>query len=341
MGPFGNKNKLKEGLHTLTEKEIQDKLYGQFRTHQPVVHDEARVLKSKEAAAALKRDEVFSKSAAPPRMEEDTRQIRERKKAEERLARISEWADEEAEAVTKASKYGWQQNSGKSFSKNQSPPAVKPASQNIVFSALKIAVVTISGILKIFSAPVFRSRNFIYFASAAAFLFVMFLGIHTLNVQRETAMKIPHKAVTPQVLAEKIKASLEKGKPAQPPAVSVSSPSAARPAVRETQVTAVSPEAAPVRPAEVQAKPAALEAPYVVQIATFASEIDAQNLVESFEGENLPAFTKDLKRAGGKIYYSVFLGRYKNYQEAQRGLGFFRKKVVAKSFQDAFIRTLS
>ncbi|MBI3306343.1 MAG: SPOR domain-containing protein [Candidatus Omnitrophica bacterium] len=320
MGIFGNKNKSnsksKESLHTLTEQEIQDKLYGHLRVHRQVVQDEMPVLKS---------------SPAPVRMEEETRQIRDKKKEEERLSRISEWADEEAETVSRVSKYSSSQNLGKSFSKPAATSQTKPAPQNIALSALKIVAVILSGILRIFSAPVFRSKKFIYGASAFLFLFLVFLGIHSLNVQREIAMMMPHKPAPPAPAAQQ----------AQPETISPAQPSGPA-AVRETKISGT-PAAGEATAAKAVApeRLAAQEAPYVVQVATFAVESDAENLVTTFETENLPSFAKSLRRSGGKIYYSVFLGRYKNYQEAQKGLDLFRKKAIAKSFQDAFIRTLS
>ncbi|MBI3314280.1 MAG: SPOR domain-containing protein [Candidatus Omnitrophica bacterium] len=329
MSFFGNKNKSKENLHTLTEKEIQEKLYGHLRIHQSVIQDDTPVLKPKETLAVppSRKETVLPKANSPLGVA-----------AEDRMSRISEWADEETEVINKASKFDWHQNAADpSFAKKPAKTASKTKlpSQNILFSILKIVAVIISGTLKIFRAPIFRSKKFLTATGAVLFLVFVFFAIHALNVQREKAMTMPRKAVLSRPVAtENV-----------PPATPVSE-SASETAIRETQVS--SPAAAPAVPVtrvpDTPAKPAvppAADGAYVVQIATFAVATDAENLVKKFENENLIAFTKDLRRSTGKVYYSVFLGRYKNYQEAQRGLDLFRKKTIAKSFPDAFIRTLS
>jgi len=79
---------------------------------------------------------------------------------------------------------------------------------------------------------------------------------------------------------------------------------------------------------------------YVIQVATYSNSADADRIVESLKGEGAAAFSKSLTRPSGKVYYSVFIGRYSNFEQAQQNLESFRKKDASKSFQDAFIRTL-
>ena len=80
--------------------------------------------------------------------------------------------------------------------------------------------------------------------------------------------------------------------------------------------------------------------PLAIQVCTYAAEEDATHLAERIRQENLNAFVKKTKRSTSKIYYTVFIGRFKDYQEAQKTLSQFRKKEISRNFQDAFIRTL-
>ena len=59
------------------------------------------------------------------------------------------------------------------------------------------------------------------------------------------------------------------------------------------------------------------------------------------ENAGIPVFVKSLSRPSGKVYYSLFLGRFKSYSEAQRQFESFKKLEASRPFKDAFIRTLS
>ncbi len=79
---------------------------------------------------------------------------------------------------------------------------------------------------------------------------------------------------------------------------------------------------------------------YSIQIATFAGPEDAGRLAAKLKDENADAFVRQLERPGGKIYYCVFVGHYKDFRTAEENLSQFKKKSFAKPFQDAFARAL-
>lgn len=79
---------------------------------------------------------------------------------------------------------------------------------------------------------------------------------------------------------------------------------------------------------------------YVVQVATYAFETDADRMAKQMVENGWPAFVQGLSRAGGRIYYSVFLGRFESYSSSQKTFEKFKKADIAKPFSDAFIRKL-
>ncbi len=357
MGPFGQSNKKqKDHFRTLSEKEIQQKLYGEFASldDRPAGEGANEVFMApKPASAQLPlqeknlSQELFQPVKGGVKSEEvETDRTRDKLKEQERLARLSEWADEEADAIKKASRLGWYQEARQ---KRTDPKAVRPAVS--FFSAKSLAALSqtlqkaCEEAARLFPKNAlmrFWNRRVIYSLSGFLFLTLMFLGIHFLNERREIAMKTPRpvqlsnsaKAVGLPHTKKPIKkhsALAEKESPLTP-VEKVLEPSSV--VVSSTLNSVTTPVAETIQ------QDAKLF-PYVIQIATFATEADAQRLVERLEQEKLRGFMKDLQRATGKVYYSVFIGRYQNYQEAQSSLEEFRKKDISKSFEDAFLRTLS
>lgn len=172
---------------------------------------------------------------------------------------------------------------------------------------------------------------------------VLFAAIHTLNVYRASAMRNPKPHAVTGV-PKKIKARM-------PAPLSSVVPNEAVPSSSKTEVGMASlptiPAAAPKEPVVVTTPPVkkvtpppTLPKPYVIQVCTYSQEEDAQRLVREMGDARLPAFYEPLRRANGRTFYPVFLGRYGSFQEAQAKLEEFREKPVAKSFPDSFVRTL-
>ena len=160
---------------------------------------------------------------------------------------------------------------------------------------------------------------------------LLFLAIHVLNVYRAKAMKAPRPAA---VRSE----PLPRRRPSHPVVERREVPSEASeeaPVKKETPIVAEPAPPPPVRPA-----PPSSDKPYVIQVCTYASQMDAERLTEKMKAAGLPAFSKSMGRANGKIFYPVFLGRFETFPEAQARLKEFRQKQVSKDFQDSFIRTL-
>ena len=182
---------------------------------------------------------------------------------------------------------------------------------------------------------------------ALGILAVLFVHIHFLNDQREMAMKLPPKKVAADGPKKKVH---RKAPPVVPEshaakaAASLLLAGGHEKRAAASQMAGTLPASAPatslVLDAPLGESALAKEAPYVIQIATFMTQSDADGLVSRLKTEGLRAFVKSLSRTGGKVFYCVFIGRFENYSEAQNKLAEFRKRPLAKSFQDAFIRTL-
>jgi cell division septation protein DedD len=209
-------------------------------------------------------------------------------------------------------------------------PAMGQGVKAVLF-ALVLAVKTLLVfIFRIFNRVDFRSpevRRAAYIAAGVIFLGGLFASIHLLNVNREVAMKQPRKVVrpAPTPAAKPVASSV----PAQNAAPAARAETAAVTPARETLIAPAGPAAE-----------TAVQKGHVIQIATFAAQADADKLVLKVQQEGMKAFVKPLVRTGGKTYYCVFIGAFASNAEAEQQLAKFKKKELARPFQDAFIRTL-
>ena len=180
-------------------------------------------------------------------------------------------------------------------------------------------------------------RRVLYWAVAAGVVFLLFWGVNALNSQREEAMKVPYKSHKERSSATNVTPA-----PSHEKGVSV-----AKAVVAERPVV-ITP--APPRPREVVITPASqiikrkavsadASGPYAIQVVTYPSQVDADQVVETLKKNQLSAFVKEYKRPSGRVFYVVFIGGYRTEAEAQAQLVKFRAKEVARPFQDAFVKT--
>lgn len=163
------------------------------------------------------------------------------------------------------------------------------------------------------------NRKVMTWIAAVGFLTFVFWGIHSLNSKREKFMTSPVKKVEKKA-AELVVAD------AQPKAEAVAAATAA--ALPATTTSAVTPPAS--------------KGSYVIQVATYASLEDANKLVGQFTQKNFRSFIKSFQRnAAGRVYHSVYIGRFMEYSQAETQLEKFRRSKISEPFQDAFIRSLS
>lgn len=86
----------------------------------------------------------------------------------------------------------------------------------------------------------------------------------------------------------------------------------------------------------------ALASYYSIQICTYYSESDANNLIEELEALSLPAFhiTSPVRGSESKMHL-VMLGKDASASDAQKRLEEFKKLGISKKFSDAYVRKVS
>lgn len=343
MNFFGIK-KIKGDLKTLSEKEIQVKLYGHLRTPHPGAVDSAAVI------TAPKPIRPVVNGPQPRILTPD-----ERKAIAMPSAPAYQKTNEEKKAETASSAKRFQPVQPKT---SVFASAVSSAARKIVsaiFNLVKTAFTLIAqilvaalGVLTQFFLKIDyknpRVRRAFYWTLGLGLLAFLLVGIHVLNVKREIAMKHPNRTISVRPKAKKKAAAIP---------VQVASQTAISEHAAEEQAAAAKTASSPLAPvtAESAAASSAASAPaaetpapsqkgQVIQIATFAAQGDAEKLVDRLKKDGWPCFAKPLVRPGGKTYFCVFLGAFKTYQEAETKLSEFKKKEIAKPFQDAFIRSV-
>ncbi len=198
--------------------------------------------------------------------------------------------------------------------KPAAPPRLKPSFK---FPWKEIASV----LSEVASALMGTARRFLPKISnkwviGVAIVVALFAGIHVLNIYRANAMKAP-----------KISA-------AEPmPTAAVSFPEEPLEGVSE-------PPDSPLEPPTPAAPKVQVKKPYVVQVATYANQRDAERLTDQISGSGFSAFVYTSGRPGGKTFYLVCLGRFETFQEAQAQFKSFKDKSLAKDFPDSFVRVL-
>lgn len=334
MSLFDPKKKKGDNLKTLSETEIQSRLYGSFRKP----HLEEKSSSGKSNPTAVK-DVIVEEEKKPQKSDlftaptSTTRLISNPqpdapKKADNSIKSPNEWIEKEHQSFNR--------HAGKSAAPEvNSAPKFKASSQSekikklspILEYALYATGIVLKAILGIFQ--LFRSRGFSkssktnYWIGGILVLGILLLGIHALNNQREKAMKGSYKnskKVSIPLAAEFPSTSLE-----------VPANSAAKPVVKEK----------PTISAQAQVPAVTQEVkPYVIQVATYASLADAENKLATIKASAFPAFIQSLKRQSGRTYHCIFVGRFKTYDEAEKALDRFKKQTFSGSFPDAFVRSL-
>lgn len=304
---FGNKKK-KEDLKILSENEIQSRLYGKYRSPQAKPAGETPAAEPAEASPDL-----FN----PPKPSRET---------PVQPAKVESWIRQEQHAIH-------QEVSKLNPSRKLKPPAAVSIG-SILANVSGVLTSFAKGPAEAFSKVNFsdsRVRNGLYWLGAVSFLAAIFMAIHILNIHREKAMKAAPKAA-PTETAEETDLSL----PPELLSETAETPQAPKKGKKPGIVPKPEWGQSPVFSEPVQEIK-----PYVVQVATYVGPRDAERMAALIQGEGFPAFVQELRRQNGKVYHCVFIGRFKDYREAESALESFRRKEMAQPFQDAFVRTMA
>lgn len=188
-----------------------------------------------------------------------------------------------------------------------------------------------------------QARRLLYSIIACVLVAALFVGVFRLNSQRKKAMlgELPK-----PVSSAAVSVSSQDASPISAPSVSTGEANATEASLKEESqemiLKALENSSAVSSTAEVIAPVSeAVAGKYVIQVATYAASEDAARIMDSLKQAGFEAFfKKQIRNSTGHTFFTVYLGRYQSYSDAQEFLTKFRKASVARPFQDAFIRTL-
>lgn len=344
MGLFGRKKNNTEPVSTLSEDEIQKKLYGEFKTdssriagggeHESTLDSNTPVLKAKGAGAA---HDLFS----APRESSKT-VYPDFSTASREIPRVPETVSKPV--------------SLNPVDHPPQPAAVNPANdpyqryREINAAGRKrtrqgffgLWSQTASFLNTLFDSNRFLTRQVLYWTGGVLVVFLLFWGVNALNVQREQSMKTQY--TSPAKTSVKITLAGSQT-PEKTSAAAVSQPPKA---AAEGSAVSGSLAPAPAVPAtgtsDVSARTASAISKYggrfVIQVVTYPSEDYASRIVTSLKQAGFNAFAKENVRSTGTTFYLVLIGGFRTAAEAQQQLAKFRAHEMSRPFSDAFIKTI-
>lgn len=360
MGLFNSKNRSGEQLRTLSEKEIQDKLYGTLRNSSSAVRDDFAFRSSEltqKTAVSVSKPEAVREVASPA----SSATIASPKPTQPSIfpnpahtvEKTSTNAGKPFEVVNGSNRYQPDKDKSKSSHSFKKEFTTKPAGPsvlsqlskaaavvaNAIFAGLRTLVGALIGVFLFIDFRKAKVRGLLAVSAGILLLGALFYGIHSLNIKRETAMKAPRKKVVAPVAPVQTVSSQEEDVESSEVSSTLSQVDEESSTRDEYSTAERQSIVEPVAKKPIAASKSS-KGSQVIQVATFATEEDAQKLVEKIEVGGLSAFVKGLTRSTGKVYYCVFIGRFQTSSEAEKALEKFRRKDISKSFQDAFVRSL-
>lgn len=332
MGLFSKKKNTAESDSVLTESEIQKKLYGEFNAGHPnAAPGDRDPSKGQASSPVFFRDlpsakepaqDLFSASEeglldpVPP-----PRQNYSEPKPSNQASRYVPLHDFEKKPASSVLPESGSQPYAR-FPYNRPPENKMDVLAEIgkgVWAKLRALSETLSDPRQI------ALRRFIYWGVAVLVVILLFLGVNALNSQREQAMRARYKMSGKPVVTEA-------------PAVVVTAPVAEREVII-TPAPVRAEKALVSKAAGTAATAASAGGPYVIQVVTYPSRQDAEQIVTALKRTGLRAFVQENSRPSGRIFYLVLIGGFRTAADAQAQLLKFRALEAARPFQDAFVRT--
>lgn len=325
MGLFSKKKNLDTPASVLSESEIQKKLYGEFNAdgaHSAVrdrehFQDSPRPIRSHETP--LEKELPQDLFTAPKETShEDFTQQKPLDPSTPRYVPLQDFERKPAipPEVDPYSRFRYNrpQESGMAF----------------LMDRIKDLFEKLGELPHIFSDPGKSNlRKPFYWGLGILVVVLLFLGVNALNSQREEAMRERYKLRGEGAPVEVSAKVAEQVALVSKPVVE-----------REVVITP-----APVRPKQLpatdksRAPSAQTGGPFVVQVVTYPTQQDADQVVAALNREGFRSFVKEDIRPTGRVFYLVLIGGFRTEAEAQAQLLKFRAKEIARPFQDAFIKS--
>ncbi|HRK61169.1 MAG TPA: SPOR domain-containing protein [Candidatus Omnitrophota bacterium] len=327
----------------LTEAEIKRKLYGEYETVSGGTHSSAHEVKMSGPAfesQAVKKNTLDARvnvASAAIGVGAGVRPAT--------VARPSTASVPFSDRVQSSSpKKNWQQTL------KTSGRVVLGFLAGILWKAGSYLVKILDFILRILDPRKPQARRLLYSITACVMVAALFMGVFRLNNQRKKAMLGELPAVA-KVVVSPVSAPSVSADPEQP-VVSESTQAVELTQREESQemiLKALENSAGvaagtSLTPALGNGSVASVSAPagkYVIQVATYAVLEDASRIIQNLNQAGFESFyKKQIRNSTGHSFFTVCLGRFESYTNAQEALAKFRKAAVARPFQDAFIRTM-
>lgn len=358
MGIF-SKKKGGEGLRILSENEIRKKLYGPLlnesseTSNQNAVHAIKNSIPVQTAnqtspiAFKSSADDLFLQSAHGEKKDAVASNIQN---APDQKNRVQKFIQQEQQIVANVYPSKEKSESGTAEKKapvikKESVEAFKKGAAQFGKNVWKVTAFLFAIFFRILTSVDLKRkkvRQALIGAAVLAGMSYVFFSIHKLNMSREVAMTTKRSTPPVEVVnseapvstsaeASKKKESLSSGSETPSTQTDQNSLSGTK-SKPDTGAAAIEDVASPSEPVS--------DKPYSIQIATYVGHNDSDRMVNRLLELKLPAFVQPLERPGGKVYFCIFVGRYKSYAEADKALNEFRKTSIAASFQDSFVRSL-
>lgn len=321
MGLFNRKKGSDQPASVLSEGEIQQKLYGEFKRDQAQVAGAGDREISHESSSDLFtspqeiRKAVHSDFSQGASFSGTSLKSVYSKPIEEKIP------ERQATVEDPYQKYN---DMHQSFSKQEGPATVD------VLAKIRSFFKKTAGLNQFFT------RQVLYWAAGVLVVFLLFWGVNALNVGREQAMKdkynVPAQSQTKMAIPSS-KISQEKmlsGATQAPKKVSeeIASP-ISKPEETPLKMETVSESSAPV----ISTKR------FVIQVVTYPTQDYAERIVASLKQAGFQAYVHEDIRPTGTTFYMVLIGSFNTASEAKQQLEKFRTNEISRPFSDAFVKT--
>jgi len=339
---FSSRNKKTSSSKMLTEAEIKRKLYGEYETVSGGTHSSAHEVKMSGPvfeSHAVKKNPLDTRAAVASAAIGAGAGVRPTPIARPSIATVP-FSDR---TKSNPSKSNWQQTL------KTSGRVVLGFLAGVLWKIGSYLVKILEFVLRILDPRKPQARRLLYSITACVMVAALFMGVFRLNDQRKKAMLGELPAVA-KVVASPVSAPAVSTELSQP-AISGSTEAAVLAQREESQemILKALENSAGVAgssraPALGSGSVASVSAPvgkYVIQVATYSILEDANRIIQNLNQAGFESFYKrEIRTSTGHSFFTVCLGRYESYTNAQEALAKFRKVAVARPFQDAFIRTM-
>ncbi len=342
MGLFSRKKKNESSFSTLSEAEIQQRLYGEFKRGEEDLESREPARPARESFKSslpsqtrleTTPDLFHSPSSVAPIKSHESFIVNppEEKKAElPKYVSPSDFPKKEIHAY------------GASPASYERPKYLRQDEKKTGESLGQVFRGFLFGIGKIFATDNVLARRSFYWIGSIGMILLLFWGVNALNMKRETALRSKYPVARETSRTEPATSEEQNAVTRTADSEKIS---AVIPAVASTATRPMASDSIRTTPKQTGLPATTGRGPsggsYVIQVATYALLEDANKVAENLKREKFNVLVKENQQTRtGRPFYVVFLGGYRTEAEAKEQLVRFRSKEISRPFQDAFVKNL-